>query len=137
MYGMGSSQKLNPIHVTYEYEPTVIHNFGVSKEQCRTVIVSLKIKVQNLLQTNETSFDFQIEALQNWSGNYQLGQTGNSNASSKVMKTSDVSDGESFVWVGKTSHWFRNLKANVSVSLLLCSPKVLFVFVRRRARAPL
>ena len=50
--------KINPIQVTYQFDPKVIFNFDKGK----TAIVPLTIQIQNLLQTGDCAFDCKLVA---------------------------------------------------------------------------
>lgn len=89
-----------PIKVTYEFPQQVTHLFSEGKP---SKMVNIVLKVQNLLQSDDLcKFSVEVSANQSWKkgkGRYSL---------------VDVSEGESFLWVGKTSHKLQNFKLNVS-----------------------
>lgn len=90
-----------PIRVTFEHPNLVIHHFTEDKASKQ---VTLVLKIQNLLQSDTVcQFSCEVTANQSWKkgvGRYSL---------------VDVSEGESFLWVGKTTHKLQNFKLNVSV----------------------
>lgn len=98
---MVEEQKILPIKVTFSYPQVVKHSF--SKES-PSVQVNLTLQIQNLLQNQQVCpFSCEVVANQSWKqgkGRYSL---------------VDVSEGESFLWVGKTCFKLSNFKANVSV----------------------
>ena len=100
-----STQQIQPIRVTFEFPHTVTHHF-TDESPCKQI--SLVLKIQNLLQSDTVcQFSCEVVASQSWKkgkGRYSI---------------VDVSEGESFLWVGKTSHKLKNFKLNVSEPLII------------------
>lgn len=94
-----------PIKVTYEFPQQVTHLFSEGKP---SKMVNIVLKVQNLLQSDDLcKFSVEVSANQSWKkgkGRYSL---------------VDVSEGESFLWVGKTSHKLQNFKLNETKRVVL------------------
>ena len=102
------SEKITPIAVTFTYPQVTNHHFS---DDSPSKVITLTLTIQNLLQTDECQFDCEVAATQNWS-----------NPKSRV-KASDVSEGESFLWLGKTTYVIKHLKPNVSLIIFLLISK--------------
>ena len=94
-----SEQKVVPIRVTFEYEQFVTHQFS---ESAPNKPVTLIVRIQNVLQSEGAQFECQVVANQSW------------NKGQGRFSLVDVSEGESFLWVGKTTHKLAAFKPNVS-----------------------
>jgi len=95
-------KKVMPIRVSFDFPQFVSHSFSDSSP---SVQVNLALSIQNLLQSDICGFSCEIVANQSWKkgkGRYSL---------------VDVSEGESFLWAGKTTHKLQHFKANVSIIL--------------------
>mmetsp|Transcript_5146 Transcript_5146/g.6292 ORF Transcript_5146/g.6292 Transcript_5146/m.6292 type:complete len:257 (+) Transcript_5146:1165-1935(+) len=101
-----SEQKVSPIRITFDYEQFVTHHFS---ELSPSKSVSLTISIQNVLQSDESvQFSCHVIANQSWN-------KGSKGRYSMV----DVSEGESFLWVGKTTHKLANFKPNETKKVVL------------------
>lgn len=80
-----------PIRVTFDYEQELTHHFT---EETPNKQIKLVLKVQNLLQNDQQLCPFQVTVVTNQSWKKGKGR----------YSLVDVSEGESFLWVGKTTH---------------------------------
>ena len=100
-----SDQKVMPIRVTFDYQQHVTHHFT---DKSPNKQITLTLGVQNTLQDPQLHcrYEVTVEASQSW-------KKGSKGRYSVV----DVSEGESFLWAGKTTYRLKNFKPNVSHSI--------------------
>ena len=86
--------KINPLHIAYSYQKTLSHDFSTGKP----AFVTMTLSISNMIQSNDYLINCKVEALNEWS---------------PLSNPTDVSESNSFLWIGKTQHIIKNLKTNV------------------------
>ena len=87
-------QKINPLHLAYSYSKTLNHDFSTGKPG----VVTFSLSISNMIQSSEYVINCKVEALNEWS---------------TLSNPTDLSEADSFLWIGKTQHVIKDLKANV------------------------
>ena len=64
------------------------------------LIAIFNLSISNMIQSQDVVINCVVEALNEWSS---------------LNNPSDVSEGESFLWIGKTKHCLNNIKSNVII----------------------
>ena len=88
--------KINPIHIAYSYQKEIVHDF----EKQEAALVTFSLSISNMIQSNDYQIKCRVEAMNEWAS---------------LNNPQDVSEGNSFLWIGKTQHIIQNLKSNVSL----------------------
>jgi hypothetical protein len=92
--------KLNPLHVAYSYQKVVNNDFSKNADGSRKpALVNFSLCISNMIQSSEYVINCKVEAMNEWSS---------------LSNPTDVSEGDTFLWIGKTQHIIRHLKTNVS-----------------------
>lgn len=89
------AQMVNPLHVAYSYQREISHDF----RQSQPLTITFTLSLSNMIQHSDFAFNCVVEAINEWCS---------------LSNPTDVSEGNSFLWMGKTKHIIRNLKSNVS-----------------------
>ena len=110
---MIADKKKKPIRVTFEYPQTISHAFTEPNNKAK--VIELVLNIQNLLQTNSCTFDCELVAHQAWRRDPDsiLRREG------QGYPLVDVSEGESFLWIGKTTFLIRQLKPNETKRIVM------------------
>lgn len=95
--GIREFPKINPLHLAYSYNKRLIHDFTNG----RPAIVEFSLSLSNMIQSQDHTLNCKVEGLNEWTS---------------LSNPTDVSEANSFLWIGKTQHVIRNMKSNVSVS---------------------
>jgi hypothetical protein len=85
--------RIQPLHLAYSYQKAYSHDFSSNKP----AILTFSLSLSNMIQSSEIDINCKVEALNEWT-------TSNN--------PTDVSESNSFLWVGKTQHIIRHLKSN-------------------------
>jgi hypothetical protein len=75
---------INPLHIAYAYEKETVHDFQGGQ---KPAIVNFSLSISNMIQSSDYVINCKVVALNEWSS---------------LSNPSDVSEGNSFLWVGKT-----------------------------------
>lgn len=75
-------QLINPLHVAYSYERRVVHDF----EKNGTLAMIFTLSLSNMMPS-DVIVNCKVEAVNEWSS---------------LSDPTDISDGNGFIWVGKT-----------------------------------
>lgn len=92
--GLRELPKINPLHIAYSYQKTLTHDFSSN----RPAIVTFCLSLSNMIQSSEYLINCKVEGLNEWTS---------------LNNPTDVSESNSFLWIGKTQHIIKNLKTNV------------------------
>lgn len=85
---------VNPLHVAYSYQREISYDFNLGQP----LIVTFTLSLSNMIQHADFTFNSVVEAINEWT---------------TLTNPTDVSEGNSFLWTGKTKYIVRNLKSNV------------------------
>jgi hypothetical protein len=92
--------KLNPLHIAYSYNKVVKHDFSKTSDGVnKPAIINFSLSISNMIQSNDYVINCKVEAINEWSS---------------LANPTDVSEGDTFLWIGKTQQIIRHLKTNVS-----------------------
>ena len=87
--------KINPLHIAYSYQKALSHDFSSNKPATVTFFLS----ISNMIQSNDFTVNCKVEAINEWTS---------------LSNPADVSEGDGFLWIGKTQHIIDNIKTNVT-----------------------
>eukprot|EP00347_Sterkiella_histriomuscorum_P023756 403333495 len=96
--------KLNPLHIAYFYEKEINHDFRLdSNGNTSPAIVTFTLSISNMIQSKDFQLSCKVEAINEWT---------------QLSNPTDVSEADSFLWIGKSQHIIKGLKTNVRFSLI-------------------
>lgn len=86
--------KINPLHLAYNYRKLLSHDFSNNTP----AIVEISLSISNMIQTTDYTISCKVEGMNEWSS---------------LSNPTDVSEANSFLWIGKTQHIIKQMKTNV------------------------
>lgn len=85
--------RIQPLHLAYSYQKAYSHDFSSNKP----AILTFSLSLSNMIQSTDIDINCKVEAINEWSSS---------------SNPTDISESNSFLWVGKTQHIIRHLKSN-------------------------
>jgi len=85
--------RIQPLHLAYSYQKAHSHDFSSNKP----AILTFTLTISNMIQSLDIDINCRVEAINDWSS---------------ASNPTDISESNSFLWVGKTQHIIRHLKSN-------------------------